>query len=252
MSHDEKSPLYIAVEGPIGVGKTTLVERLAERFEARIVLEAFEDNPFLARFYEDRDRFAFPTQIFFLMSRFKQQQDLMQADLFRPNILADYHLFKDRIFAELTLADQELSLYERVYKSLATQILRPSVVVFLHAPLSTLLTRIARRGREFERNMDPEYLRDLSRAYQRFFARYDETPLLRVDNDRLDYSTRRPEGDRIIDAIVERIRYLTTLGRPTREDFVFDHAAANPFDSRSLENRDNPLAPQPPPTEPIL
>jgi deoxyadenosine/deoxycytidine kinase len=124
-----ESPLYIAVEGPIGVGKTTLVQRLAERLEARIVLEAFEDNPFLGRFYEDRERWAFPTQIFFLMSRFRQQQQLMQPDLFSPNMLADYHLFKDRIFAELTLADEELSLYERVYRSLATQILKPDVVV---------------------------------------------------------------------------------------------------------------------------
>jgi len=232
------SPLYIAVEGPIGVGKTTLVERLAERFEARIVFEAFEDNPFLPRFYEDRVRFAFSTQIFFLMSRFKQQQDLAQADLFRPNILADYHLFKDRIFAELTLADEELALYERVYRSLATQILKPSVVVFLHAPLSTLLTRIARRGRDFERNMDPEYLRDLSRAYQRFFSRYDETPLLRIDNDRLDYTTRRPESDAIIDAIAERIRHLATAGRLAREDFTFPRAP-----DRSLENQDNRDAP---------
>ena len=192
------------------------------------------------------------------MSRFKQQQELMQADLFRPNILADYHLFKDRIFAELTLADEELALYERVYKSLATQILRPSVVVFLHAPLPTLITRIARRGREFERNMDPEYLRDLSRAYQRFFARYDETPLLRIDNDRLDYATRKPEADGIIDAIVERIRYLAAIGRPTREDFVYPHreqpdagSSATSTDAGSyLENRDNSLAPPSPPMEP--
>jgi deoxyguanosine kinase len=214
-----ESPLYIAVEGPIGVGKTTLVERLAERLQAQIVLESFEDNPFLPRFYEDRDRFAFQTQLFFLMSRFKQQQELMQPDLFRPNILADYHLLKDRIFAQLTLADQELALYERVYRSLETQILKPDVIIYLTAPLSTLLARIARRGRQIERNMDPEYLRDLSRAYQQFFAHYDSTPLLRVDNDRLDYATRRPEADAIIDAIVGRLRAMSAEGRPVREDF---------------------------------
>jgi deoxyadenosine/deoxycytidine kinase len=216
-----ESPLYIAVEGPIGVGKTTLVERLAERLQAQIVLESFEDNPFLPRFYEDRDRFAFQTQLFFLMSRFRQQQELMQPDLFRPNILADYHLLKDRIFAELTLADQELALYERVYRSLATQILKPDVVIYLTAPLSTLLARIARRGREIERNMDPEYLRSLSRAYQHFFSHYDDTPLLRVDNDRLDYATRRPEATAIIDEIVARLRALATSGRPVREDFRY-------------------------------
>ncbi len=223
-----ESPLYIAVEGPIGVGKTTLVERLAERLQAQIVLEAFEDNPFLPRFYEDRDRFAFQTQLFFLMSRFKQQQELMQPDLFRPNILADYHLLKDRIFAQLTLADQELALYERVYRSLETQILKPDVVIYLTAPLSTLLARIARRGRQIERNMDPEYLRDLSRAYQQFFAHYDSTPLLRVDNDRLDYATRRPEAEAIIDAIVGRLRALSDAGRPVREDFRLPETEERP------------------------
>lgn len=214
------SPLYIAVEGPIGVGKTTLVHRLAERLDARIVLEAFEDNPFLGQFYQDRDRWAFPTQIFFLMSRFKQQQELMQPDLFRPNLLADYHLFKDRIFAELTLADQELALYERVYRSLATQILKPDVVVYLSAPLPTLLGRIARRGRDIEKDMDPTYLSDLARAYHRFFQRYEETALLRVDNDRLDYASASADAGAIIDDIVTRIRRLALKGRGAREEIA--------------------------------
>src|SRR5262245_32688807 len=215
-----ESPLYIAVEGPIGVGKTTLVERLAERLQAQIVLEAFEDNPFLGRFYEDRERWAFPTQIFFLMSRFKQQQELMQPDLFRPNLLADYHLLKDRIFAELTLADQELALYERVYRSLATQILKPDVVVYLTAPLGTLLGRIAARARSIERNMDPDYLADLARAYQRFFTRYEDTPLLRIDNDKLDYVATTPEAAGIIDDIIQRLRRLAREGRGAREEIA--------------------------------
>ena len=212
------SPLYIAVEGPIGVGKTTLVQRLAERLDARIVLEAFEDNPFLGRFYENRDRWAFPTQLFFLMSRFRQQQELMQADLFRPNVLADYHLFKDRIFAELTLADEELALYERVYRSLSTQILKPDVVVYLSAPLSTLLARIARRGRDIEKDMDPGYLGDLARAYQRFFTRYEETALLKVDNDLLDYASAGADAGLIIEDIVLRLRRLAREGRGAREE----------------------------------
>lgn len=216
----QQSPLYIAVEGPIGVGKTTLVQRLAERLEARIVLESFEDNPFLARFYEDKDRWAFSTQLFFLMSRFKQQQELAQPDLFSPNLLSDYYLVKDRIFAELTLADQELALYERVYRSLATQILKPDVVVYLSAPLSTLLARIARRGRDFEKDMDPEYLADLARAYQRFFLRYDDTAILKIDNDRLDYASSTDTAAAIIDDIVLRIRRLAREGRGAREEIT--------------------------------
>ena len=217
---DSKTPIYVAVEGPIGVGKTTLVQRLAARLDARIVLESFEDNPFLSRFYEDRDRWAFSTQLFFLMSRYKQQQELMQPDLFTPNLLADYHLFKDRIFAELTLADQELALYERVYRSLATQILKPDVVVFLTAPLPTLLARIAKRGRDFEKDMDPDYLAELARAYQRFFQRYDDTAILKIDNDRLDYASSTDAAAAIIDDIVLRIRRLAREGRGAREEIT--------------------------------
>ena len=212
--------LYIAVEGPIGVGKTTLVSRLAERLSAQVVLEAFEDNPFLGRFYDDRERWAFPTQLFFLMSRFKQQQELQQPDLFRPNLLADYHLLKDRIFAELTLGQDELLLYERVYRSLEAQILRPDVVIYLHAPLEVLLGRIARRGRDFEKDMDPDYLAELARAYQRFFQRYDDTAILKIDNDRLDYASSTDAAAAIIDDIVLRIRRLAREGRGAREEIT--------------------------------
>lgn len=212
-----ESPIYIAVEGPIGVGKTTLVHRLAERLSARVVLESFEDNPFLGRFYEDPARWAFSTQLFFLMSRFKQQQDLMQADLFRPNLLSDYHLLKDRIFAQLTLADEELALYERVYRSLATQILKPDVVIYLSSPLETLLARIARRGREIEKSIDAHYLGGLARAYQDFFARYQETPLLRLDNETLDYASDTDEAHAVVDDIIRRVRDLSRSGPSARE-----------------------------------
>lgn len=180
-------PLYVAVEGPIGVGKTTLVSRLRERMQARLVLEVVEENPFLPLFYADRERYAFQTQIFFLMSRFKQQQELMQADLFAPSTLADYHLLKDRIFAQLTLSDAELALYERVYRSLETQILQPDVLIYLHANIDVLLARIEKRGRPFEADFDAGYLRALCEAYQHYFAHYTTTPLLSLDTTEIDY-----------------------------------------------------------------
>lgn len=186
----ERRPLYVAIEGPIGVGKSTLVHRLRERMQARLVMEVVEENPFLARFYEDRERYAFQTQLFFLMSRFKQQEELQQADLFAPDTLADYHLLKDRIFAQLTLRDDELALYERVFRSLEQQILQPDVLIYLKARQDTLHERIRRRGRPFEQNFDPEYLLAVSDAYQHFFAHYHTTPLLVVDNSDLDYTTR--------------------------------------------------------------
>jgi len=210
--------LYIAVEGPIGVGKTTLVSRLAERLSAQVVLEAFEDNPFLTRFYSDRERWAFPTQLFFLMSRFKQQQELQQPDLFRPNLLSDYHLLKDRIFAELTLGQDELMLYERVYRSLEAQILKPDVVIYLHAPLPTLLGRIARRGRDFEKDMDPDYMAGLAAAYRRFFMRYESTPLLEVDNERLDYAADTSEAWAIVQTVANAARRLARQPSPAREE----------------------------------
>ena len=196
------SPLYVAVEGPIGVGKTTLVRRLRDRLQSRLVLEVVEENPFLPLFYSDRERYAFQTQLFFLMSRFRQQQELLQTDLFAPGILADYHLLKDRIFARLTLKDEELALYERVYQSLEDTILQPDVLVYLNARQDVLLSRIEKRARAFEENFDGEYLRSLSDAYTHYFAHYDgAAPLLALDTSDLNYV----DDDDVFESIYQRI-----------------------------------------------
>lgn len=198
------TPLYVAVEGPIGVGKTTLVNRLAQRMDARLVLEQFEENPFLADFYSDKTRYAFQTQLFFLMSRFRQQQDLTQPALFTPSTLADYHLLKDRIFARLTLRDDELALYERVYQSLEAHILKPDVVIYLHARQDVLLERIKQRGRAYEEDFDQDYLLSLSGMYQHYFAHYTLTPLLSLDTSEINYV----DDDDPIEQIYERVLRL--------------------------------------------
>ncbi len=195
-------PRYIVVEGPIGVGKTTLVRRLAERFNAHTVLEIFEENPFLASFYEDRDRYAFQTEMFFLLSRYRQQEEFSQTDLFSQLNVSDYLFVKCRLFASLTLSDHELALYDRMYNILTTQTPVPDVVISLHAPLDTLLSRIASRGRPYEQKMDPAYLDRLRGLYHNFFAHYDETPLLEVDTRDVDFTA----DDQALTSLMEQIQ----------------------------------------------
>jgi deoxyguanosine kinase len=192
---------YIVVEGPIGVGKTALTRALAKRFGGRNVFEIVEENPFLASFYQDRNKYAFQTQLFFLLSRFKQQQELFQQDLFSQVTVSDYLFAKDRIFASITLDPNELALYERVYEHLGPRVMKPDLVIYLQARLEVLLGRIRKRGREFERKFDAEYLAELSRTYNDFFHRYDETPLLVINTSDIDFVESEKDFDELIRAI---------------------------------------------------
>ena len=178
---------YVAVEGVIGVGKTSLARLLAERMQAKLILEEVEENPFLKDFYRDRARYAFQTQMHFLFSRYQQQRGLRQMELFRERMVADYLFQKDRIFASLNLQERELALYERLVGWLELDVMKPDVVVYLQANAETLLERIGRRGRPFERDMERDYVKQLVEAYNHFFFHYVEAPLLVVNTNAIDF-----------------------------------------------------------------
>lgn len=203
---------HIAVEGPIGVGKTSLVERLARRFEGVKILEDVQ-NPFLDAFYRGRGGAAFQVQIFFLLSRYQQHVDIMQPELFTRFVVADYCMPKDRIFAQLNLADEELRLYDRLYSLLVGRLPRPDLVIYLEGAVETCLKRIKMRGREFERGMDPDYLRRLKEAYNAFFFRYNESPLLVVNTDDIDFVNHTEDFDNLVEQIA-RIRQGTHVYVP--------------------------------------
>ena len=178
---------HIAIEGVIGAGKTSLATKLGKRLNAKVVLEKFEENPFLLKFYEDQIRYAFQTQLFFVLNRYKQQQELRQADLFHRFLITDYIFEKDKIFAYLTLEDDELKLYETVLGTIEHSIPTPDLVVYIQCSVDRLMTNIRARGRPIERNISEEYIRDLNEAYNYFFFRYKAAPLLIVNATQIDF-----------------------------------------------------------------
>jgi len=178
---------FIAIEGVIGAGKTSLATILAERHNARLVLEQFEENPFLPKFYEDRERYAFQTQLAFLASRFKQQQNMLSQDLFHEFTISDYIFDKDRIFARLNLDEDELSLYDNIFNIMAGISAKPDLVIFLQSSVERLMENIKQRGRDYEKNITEEYLSELNTAYNNFFYHYTKAPLMIINATEIDF-----------------------------------------------------------------
>ena len=196
---------YIAIEGPIGVGKTSLVKLLAEKLDARTILEKFEENPFLTDFYDDPERFAFQTQLFFLLQRYQQQQELRQVDIFHNLLVTDYMFVKDRLFASLNLNEKELTLYETVANLLERNVINPDLVIYLQADTDTLLKNISNRKRSFEKNMSRDYIEALNQVYNEYFFRYQDSPLLIINTNNIDFVNKKKDLEEIINVVRQPI-----------------------------------------------
>lgn len=192
---------YIVVEGPIGVGKTSLVKKLASSFNTGLMLEKAEDNPFIAQFYQNPGQYALSAQLFFLLQRTQQVQNFRQIDLFQNAHIADFLIDKDRLFAELTLNTDELKLYQQIYQRLTIDAPRPDLVIYLQAPVETLLSRITNRGRSYEKPIKYDYLAQLSDSYTKFFHHYDESALLTVNTQSIDLIHNKQDYTALIDEI---------------------------------------------------
>lgn len=195
-------PGYVVVEGPIGVGKTSLAERLSRAAGTELILERPEENPFLERFYQNRKQFALPTQLFFLFQRARQLQEFKQGDMFRPVRVADFLLEKDSLFARITLDDDEWRLYDQVYQQLSLDLPVPDLVIYLQAPVDKLLDRVRRRGVSYERGIDREYLESVVDGYTRFFYHYTAAPLLIVNAAEANFV----ESDMDFQSLVNHLR----------------------------------------------
>lgn len=197
---------YIAIDGVIGAGKTTLAKKLSEKLNSNLVLEEFEANPFLEKFYDDRKRYAFQTQMFFLINRYKQQGQLNQEDLFSNFIVSDYIFDKDKIFAYLNLKGDEIKLYESIFPLLQRDLRKPDLVVFLQSSVDRIMHNIRNRARKIERNLTKNYIAELSDAYNNFFFKYNTTPLLIVNTTDIDFVNRQKDFDELYTQIFREDR----------------------------------------------
>ena len=207
---------YVVIEGVIGVGKTSLCRLLAERFNAQLVLEAFDENPFLSRFYEDPRRWGFHTQLSFLASRFKQQKAMLDRSLFHQLVISDYIFEKDRIFAHLNLKGDELELYETLFRQMQMATPRPDLVVYLQSTPDRLMQNIKERGRSYETRMDRKYIEELNEAYNYYFFRFDRCPLLIINATHIDFVKNPADLDELVQQIASSAHPGTTYFNPVR------------------------------------
>ncbi len=205
---------FIAIEGVIGAGKTSLARKIKERLNAELIAEQFEANPFLEKFYGDRKRFAFQTQMFFLINRYKQQQELNQENLFTEFLVSDYLFEKDRIFAYLNLNGEELKLYENIFPLLSRNLRKPDLVIYLQSGVERLMYNIKKRSRKIERNLTRSYIEELSEAYNHFFFRYTSTPLLIVNSTDIDFVNSDKDFDELYKQIFREDRGMTEYFKP--------------------------------------
>jgi deoxyadenosine/deoxycytidine kinase len=201
-----KNLYYIAIEGVIGVGKTSLARLLADSLSAKLILEEFENNPFLEDFYKDPERYAFQTQLFFLLERYKQQQELKQVDIFHKLLISDYMFEKDKLFANLNLAEKELGLYEKIETLLEKQVPSPDLVIYLQSDIQNLMENINSRGRKYEKNISVEYLQSLRKIYNEFFFHYDKCPVLIINTNQIDFVKNDQDLKKLIKIIRQPIK----------------------------------------------
>jgi deoxyadenosine/deoxycytidine kinase len=207
---------YIAIEGAIGAGKTSLAKMLAEKRDSKLILEETEENPFLPDFYKDKKRFAFQIQLFFLLSRHRQQQELFAMDLFHKKVVSDYFFDRDRIFASVNLDEREFYLYEKLLSILERDVPRPDLVIYLQTSSEVLLRRIKERSRSFEKGIDLEYIKALNEAYNYYFFHYNRTPLLVVNTDRIDFVHNERDLEDLLALLgtpLSGTKYYVPLGR---------------------------------------